>query len=98
MVAAWHVTVGVTDTMLLTHFSATLSILIPSPVETQPPLASAFWIAVLNFVSADLRQAVSALAAPVAMAFCQHLSFAAIFFVAALLFAMAHFSAGVEPA
>ncbi len=63
-----------------------------SPVETQPPLVSAFWIAVLNFVSADMRQAVSALGAPVPMAFCHHLSFAAIFFAAALFFAMAQTS------
>src|SRR5713101_4942514 len=71
--------------MSLTHVSATPSIV----------FASAFPIAVLNFISAAMRQAVSALVAPVASAFCQHLSLAPIFFAAALFFATAHFCAGV---
>jgi len=95
MFAAWHVTVGVSVTMLLTHLSAAPSIAFPSPVTAQPPFASAFPIAVLNFISAAMRQAVSALVAPVANAFCQHLSLAPIFFAAALFFATAHFCAGV---
>lgn len=86
---------GVTLTMSFTHVPTAPSITPASPVTTQPPFVSAFPIAVLNFVSAAVRQAGSAFAAPEVIAFCQHLSLALTFFAAAFCLATAHFCAGV---
>jgi hypothetical protein len=92
------VVAGVKSTMLATHASTAFSMFDSSPVTAQAPEDSAFAMAAWNFVSAADRQAPSAAGSPVAMAFCQHLSFVVAFFAAALFFATAHFCAGVPPA
>jgi hypothetical protein len=84
-------------TIELTQESTADSIAGPSPLTAHPPSVSALAIAALNLVSAVLRHFGST-AAPSCTAFCWHLSFASIFFAAALLFATEHLCAGACPA